>query len=54
VRQYIPKTFSNEENEEVGRPVTLEEVERILRTFAKDKSPSLDGWTVELFIFFFD
>jgi hypothetical protein len=34
--------------------VTLNEVEDILKSFAKDKSPGPDGWTMELFLAFFD
>jgi hypothetical protein len=34
--------------------VTLEELLKVLKGFAKDKSPGPDGWTVEFFLFFFD
>jgi hypothetical protein len=32
----------------------LEELKKILKAFASDKSPGLDGWTVEFFLYFFD
>ena len=34
--------------------VTKEELLYVLSSFKKDRSPGLDGWTVELFIDFFD
>ena len=34
--------------------VTLEELSDVLKGFAKDKSPTPDGWTVEFFLYFFD
>ena len=35
------------------KPITLQEVESILRGFKKDKSPGPDGWLVEFFLAFF-
>ena len=32
----------------------MEEVEAAMKIMAKDKSPEPDGWTIELFLFFFD
>lgn len=52
--KHFPSIFSREEGEHIGKPVTLEEIESILKLFAKDKSPGLDGWTVEIFSAFFD
>ena len=34
-------------------PITSQEVEVVLKGFKKDKIPSLNGWPVELFLFFF-
>lgn len=34
--------------------VTLEELLKVLKGFAKDKSPGPDEWTVEFFLFFSD
>ena len=46
--------FDESQAEEVGREVSLEEVEEVLKDFARDKSPGPDGWSVELFWLFFD
>jgi len=35
-------------------PVSKEEVEDILKSMQKDKSPGLDGWTVKFFQHFFE
>ena len=32
--------------------LVMEDLESTLKSFKKDKSPSPDGWTVELFVFF--
>lgn len=37
----------------LGKEVTMQEIEDTLKSFAKDKSPGPDGWTVELFLAFF-
>lgn len=34
--------------------MTLLEIRKVMECLAKDKSPGLDGWTVEIFIAFFD
>lgn len=38
----------------MSSPVTKEEVEAVMKSMAKDKSPGPDGWTIELFLHFFD
>jgi hypothetical protein len=43
-----------EENERMYRAVTREELIYVLNSFKKDRSPGLDGWTVEFYIEFFD
>ena len=35
-------------------PITIQEVEAVLKGFKKDKSPVPDGWPVEFFLAFFD
>ena len=35
-------------------PVSKDEVEATLKSMQKEKSPGPDGWTVELFLHFFD
>ena len=46
--------FEEEDNITIGRSVTKAEVKETLRLFVKDKSPGLDGWTVEFYSHFFD
>jgi hypothetical protein len=45
---------NEEEATDLVSPVTLEELQGVLGQFKKEKSPGLDGWTSEFFIFFFD
>ena len=49
-----PKIVLEEEVSSLEQAVTMEELSFILKGFAKDKSLSPDGWTVEFFLFFFD
>jgi hypothetical protein len=44
----------DEEASLLFRSVTLEELKSILFLFKKEKISSLDGWTTEFFIYFFD
>ena len=48
VLKLFPTYFSPVEAEEVGREITLVEVEYVLKGFARDKSPEPNGWPVEL------
>lgn len=50
----MPRFFTDEDNDCIGRSVTLSEIEGILRGMAKDKSPGPGGWTVEFYLQFFD
>jgi hypothetical protein len=43
-----------EEARALNKPCTLEEIHQVLKGFKKDKSPSPDGWTVELYLHYFD
>ena len=52
-REY-PSFFYEEEGSSVVRPVTLDEINKVLERFEKGKSPGLDGWTMEFFLEFFD
>ena len=36
------------------KPISIQEVEAVLKGFKKDKSPRPDGWPVEFFLAFFD
>jgi len=44
---------NDEDESSLYEPVTLEEIKYVLSLFKRDKSPSLDCWTVELFTTFF-
>jgi len=52
--QCFPRFVEEEEADELSIPVSKEEVEAAMKLMAKDKSPGPDGWTVELFLSFFD
>jgi hypothetical protein len=39
---------------QLERPCTKEDLWKILKDFAKDKSPGLDGWTVEFFLHYYE
>jgi hypothetical protein len=43
-----------EDVQNLEKPITKEEFFVVLKGFTKDKSPSLDRWTVEFFIHYFD
>ena len=48
-------TFVQEEERDCfSFVITLAEIERVLKGFKKDKSPSLDGWPMEFFLNFFE
>lgn len=49
----MPNMFSEADNVLLGRPITREELAVVLKDCAKEKSPGLNGWGVELFIHFF-
>jgi hypothetical protein len=54
VLKEIPRFFSDEESDDVGKHISLQEIERVIENMPKDKSLGLDGWTQELFHNFFD
>ena len=47
--RHIPKLVSKEENFNLNRPVTEEEVIEILKEMQNGKAPSPDGLNVDLF-----
>eukprot|EP00253_Pinus_taeda_P022407 PITA_22407 len=51
--QCFPRFIKEDEAVELSIPVSKEEVEATMKNMAKDKSPSPDGWTIELFLHFF-
>eukprot|EP00253_Pinus_taeda_P002811 PITA_02811 len=52
--QSFPRFIEEDETEALSSPVTKEEVEAAMKLMGKDKSPGPDGWTIELFLHFFD
>ena len=54
VIEHYPSFFSKEEGLEVGREITLAEIQKALSRFSKYKSTGTDGWNVELFLVVFD
>jgi hypothetical protein len=50
----VPRFFNDDESDEIGKPVTLEEVKETINKMPKEKIPGPDGWTQELFQDFFD
>lgn len=49
VAQFFPRFIEEEGNDSIMAPVTKEEVEDILKSMQKEKSPGPDDWTVEFF-----
>ena len=54
VSQFFPESIIEEDNSDLMKEVTEEELKATLHSFQKDKSPRLDGWTVEFFLVAFD
>ena len=54
VIRLFPSFISTEDKDSFSIPVSIQEVERALKLFKKDKAPGPDGWPVEFFLFFFD
>eukprot|EP00253_Pinus_taeda_P007836 PITA_07836 len=54
IAQCFPRFIEEDEAGSLMDVVTKEEVEHIVKSMAKDKSPGPDGWTIELFNHFFD
>ena len=51
---YFPTDISEEENEDLIKPVTLQEIKSILTLSKNDKSPGPDGLPVEVYRALFD
>ena len=54
VIQSYPAMFDEEENENMGRSISIEELESALKSVARSKSPDPEGWSVEIFLYFVD
>eukprot|EP00253_Pinus_taeda_P030972 PITA_30972 len=52
--QSFPRFIEEDEAEDLTIPVTKEEIEAAMKLMGKDKSPGPDGWTIELFLHFFE
>eukprot|EP00253_Pinus_taeda_P029310 PITA_29310 len=50
----FPCMFKDEDNEIIYATVSEEELLSVMWSFKKDKCPSPDGWTIDIFIHFFD
>eukprot|EP00253_Pinus_taeda_P033192 PITA_33192 len=53
-REKHMRFFNEDEAEELYAPVTTGELESTLKWFKKEKSPGLDGWTIEFYLSFYD
>jgi len=49
---HMLNTFIDADEQSLGRPISMEEIEGIMNSSDKDKSLGPDGWGVELFIHF--
>eukprot|EP00253_Pinus_taeda_P013898 PITA_13898 len=52
--QSFHRYVEEEEADSLMEPVSKEEVEGVIKSMAKEKSPGPDGWSVELFLHFFE
>jgi hypothetical protein len=54
VANLYPPMVTEAEAQSMDQPCKLEDLKKILKAFACDKSPGPNGWTVEFFLHFFD
>ena len=54
VIRLFPTLIEKEDVDWFLEPISIQEVEVVLKGFKKDKSPGPDGWSVEFFLAFFD
>lgn len=54
VARLFPNSVTGEDSLALDSPCSIPEILVALKSFAKDKSPSPDGWTVEFYLHFFD
>jgi hypothetical protein len=48
------RKVSEEEVNQLEKPVTKQDIKDVLKGFSKDKIPGPDGWSVEFYLHFFD
>jgi hypothetical protein len=49
ITQHIPKMINENHNEALMRPITMEEVEKVIWEMSKWKSPILDGFIMDFY-----
>ena len=52
--QMFPRFVEEEDNRELMKEVSEDELKEVLGSFQKDKSPGPDGWTIDFFLDLFD
>ena len=50
----FPRAIIEEMNEELTKDITEEEIQQVLYSFEKGKSPGPDGFTLDFFLGFYD
>eukprot|EP00253_Pinus_taeda_P006382 PITA_06382 len=54
ITQNFKLFVEQEQKDDLNAPVTLDELEGLLKWFKRDKIPGPDGWPIDFFIHFFD
>jgi hypothetical protein len=54
VLKNVPRFFNEDDNVDIGKPVSITELKETINIMPKEKSPGPDGWTHELFHNFFE
>ena len=54
VTDLIPKSISREDNENLNKPISMQDVEEALIQMAQGKAPGPDGFTTNFFHFFWE
>jgi hypothetical protein len=54
VISYFPRMLEDEDNEELFKEVSREELSKFLSSFQKDRCPGPDRWLVEFYLDFFE
>ena len=52
--QHIQRIFDEDVITVLNKPITVNEVQSVLKSFSPDKCPGPDGWPSEFFLFFFE
>lgn len=54
ILEHMPRMFDQSSNENMEKPISIVEIEEVLKSFTHDKIPEPDGWLVMFFVHFFD